>query len=128
MSQRRSVARVPEAGLSLPTTPFSEAWLRSLRRAIGEVNGRPVLMAGTTVTTAELSQISALREKLQAALSVGNDHRRQVAMLLGEMLAAFPAQPQDPGVADLRMHGYFASLDDIPAWAIAEAKDVVLAG
>lgn len=44
------------------------------------------------------------------------------------MLAAFPAQAQSEGPADLRMEGYFVGLTGLPLFAIRAAREKIIAG
>lgn len=127
MSQQlsKSDLGMPQTG---PTTPFSEPWLGALRNAIGTINGKPTLMSGWSITAEERSRIAGLIRHHRARMTPEVGDRRQIAVTLAKLLAAFPAQSQSEGPTEQRVEAYFEALGAVPAWAAEEARKAVLRG
>jgi hypothetical protein len=110
------------------TTPFSVPWLRSLRRALGSINGRPVLMAGFSVSQDQRAAIRREIARLTSWLSPGPGDHRDKAVALAQILAAFSVQAQSAAPARERMEAYFAALGGVPAWAVDSARRRIMEG
>lgn len=111
------------------TTPFSDPLLARLRRAMGSINGRPVLMAGVEVSEADRQRISVLATSYRDRLSPGRDNRRELAVVLAKLLAAFPASASAGETStDLRMAAYLEAVETMPAWAVDAARLAILRG
>lgn len=95
---------------------------------MGEVNGRPILMSGCSVTERERSRIIALIARHKTKLSPGHEDRRAIAVILAKLLAAFPAQSQSEAPAAQRVDAYFEALGGVPAWAVDEARKYIITG
>lgn len=65
---------------------------------------------------------------MKSRISCGALNRKEVAVELAKLFAAFPAQEQSGGTLDLRMEAYFEALHGIPAWAVQEARLRVIRG
>lgn len=110
-------------------TPFSRLWLAKLRRAVGEINGRPMLMGGRILTDRERVAIQAEIDRLRSRLSPSPDDRKQKAVALGRLIATYPAGRDHPGVStDMRMAAYFEAVRASPAWAVDEAARLLIVG
>ncbi len=110
-----------------PTTPFSEPWLKSLRVALGWEGGRSVLMGRPQLPEWQKRYIEELMNGLRARLSSSSD-RRDMAVEVAKLLAAFPSQSHSESPAALRVQAYFEALADAPVWAVAEARGRILRG
>jgi hypothetical protein len=111
-----------------PTTPFSAPWLDRLRKALGEIEGRPVLMSGHAVTEAQRAEISREIGRLRSHISPSSGDRREKAVVLAKLFAAFHAQLQSDVPADVRMAAYFEALRDAPTWAVEAARVAIIDG
>lgn len=110
------------------TTPFSAPWLRSLRTALGDENGKPILMMGFQFGERQRRHILAEIRRLETLLSPSRDNREQIAIELARCFAAFPTQGQSDVPAELRTESYFEALGDLPAWSISEARARIFRG
>lgn len=110
------------------TTPFSEPWLQSLAKGLGEVNGNPTLMQGVTVSNRQRDAIQTHLTRLKSRLSCGGQNRSEVAIELAKLFAAFPAQSQSDTPAELRMEAYFEALAGVPGWTVREARGRIIRG
>lgn len=119
---------VPAASdrLAIPTRPFSESWLISLRRAVGSQGGTPILMGQLTITPEQRQTIRHKSLTLGARLFAGPDERAMVAVELAKMFAAFPAQGAQETAA-ARVAAYYETLAGSPVWAVAEARRRIMA-
>ncbi len=119
---------------SFPTIPFSVPWLRSLRTALGQSGGHPVLMGRPTLPDWQIRHIEHLVSDLTARLSLGHtlpkqSHEREaLAVILAGLLSAFPTQAMSDSPMNLRMVAYCEALADAPLWAVAEARLRLLRG
>ncbi len=103
-----------------PTIPFSVPWLRSLRTALGQSGGKPVLMGRPTLPDWQVRHVESLIGELEA--------REALAVILAGLMAAFPTQAQSETPAELRMSAYCEALADAPLWAVTEARARILRG
>src|SRR3990167_4482687 len=113
---------------NLPTTPFSEPWLSTLRKGLGTVEGRPCLMTGFSISEAEKRRLRAMIAQLQARISPPPGNSRLLAVSLAKLFAAFPAQAQSDAPVEQRMEAYFEALHDVPAWAVEDARYAIVRG
>src|SRR3990167_7572094 len=113
---------------NLPTTPFSEPWLSTLRKGLGTVEGRPCLMTGFSISEAEKRRLRAMIAQLQARVSPPPGNSRLLAVSLAKLFAAFPAQAQSDAPVEQRMEAYFEALHGVPAWAVEEARYAIVRG
>ncbi len=119
---------------NFPTIPFSVPWLRSLRTALGQSGGHPVLMGRPTLPDWQVRHVESLITELEARLSLGHtlpkqSHEREaLAVILVGLLSAFPMQAQSDTPMELRTAAYCEALADAPLWAVAEARRRILCG
>ncbi len=117
-----------------PTIPFSVPWLRSLRTALGQSGGKPVLMGRPTLPDWQVRHVENLITELEARLSLGptlpkQSHGREaLTVILAGLLSAFPTQAQSEVPTALRVAAYCEALADAPLWAVAEARRRILCG
>ncbi len=128
MNQHRSIASPGGTTASQPTTPFSEPWLARVRNAIGTVNGRPTLMTGFSISQSERTRIEGMIKQRRDRVATGRDDRKAIIVTLGKLLAAFPTQAQSDGSAEQRVEAYLEALGGIPAWAVDEARKLIITG
>lgn len=112
----------------VPTTPFSQPLLANLRRAMGWVNGKPMLMGGFQISPEQNRQIAVSISTFRRQLSAGPDDRAAIGIELAKLLTAFPAQDQSDVPADMRIDAYVDALGVMPAWAVREARLKVVRG
>ncbi len=110
------------------TTPFSEPWLKSLRVALGSEGGRSVLMGRPQLPEWQKAHIASLIKDLENRLTPSASCRAIMAVEIAKLMAAFPMQTTGDSPAVLRAQAYFEALDDVPVWAVAEARGRILRG
>lgn len=111
------------------TTPCSDPLLDRLRASvIGSECGRLVLRPGTAVSETDRQRISALASGYRDRLSPGRDNRRELAVVLARLLAAFPAPAAGETSTDLRIAAYLEAVETIPAWAVDAARGAIVRG
>lgn len=115
-------------GKPLPTKPFSDPLLASLRNAVGWAAGRPILMSGFTITPDQRRRLEAWMTTLKSRLRCDATDTRDKAVELAKLTTAFPMQGQDATSSELRIEGYFEALAGLPAWAVAEARARIIRG
>lgn len=111
-----------------PTTPFSEPLLSNLRRGMGWVSGRPILMAGFTMTPMLSRQIQARLLTFRQQITGGPQDRQAIGIELAKLLAAFPTQDQGDTPAGMKIAAYSDALGGAPEWAVREARLKVVRG
>jgi hypothetical protein len=115
---------------SPPTTPFSEKWLASLRRALGKRDQLPTISVGAWSPAQVAETRKAIEDRLsifRRALTAAPSERPSIGVELGKLLAAFPNQ--DPGVTvALKIEAYGEAISDAPLWAIRTARLQVVRG
>lgn len=114
--------------LNQPTTQFSEPWLSSLLRGLGEVNGRPALMSGCSITAPDRRRLEATAQGIKQRLIPQPGERQAMAVILAKMLAAFPAQSQSDAPAAQRIEAYFEALSDVPMTILDVARKEIITG
>lgn len=112
----------------VPTSPFSVPLLANFRRAMGWVNGKPMLMGGFRISPDQRRQIEASISSFRRQLSVGPNDRQAIGLELAKLLTAFPIQSQDGLSADMRIDAYVDAIGIAPAWAVREARLKVVRG
>src|SRR5690242_1695993 len=128
MNQHPLPQTIATATAAMPATPFSEGWLRQLRRGLTWIGGKPKLAAGFSVTTDQRQAINRHRQALQQSFRSAATDARALAVELAKLLAALPSQNVGEKQAELRADAYFEALDGQPVWAVAEARRRIIRG
>ncbi len=71
--------------------------------------------------------IEVLIQDMRDRLSPSSD-RKELAMEVAKLMAAFPSQSFADSPAALRIQAYFEALADAPVWAVADARLRILRG
>lgn len=114
--------------LSQLTTQSSEPWLSSLLAGMGEANGRPILMAGCSITEVDRRRLEATAEGIRHRLTPQPGERPAMAVILAKLLAAFPAQSQSDAPAAQRIEAYFEALSDVSMIILDTARKEIITG
>jgi hypothetical protein len=105
------------APAGMPASPFTNPFLAQLRRALGEIAGKPTLMEGFTITATERARIRTEARQLRARCFEGVGDTDRKAASVAMVLAGF-GNRADAG--DLHAHVYLEAVDNVPAWAVEE--------
>lgn len=128
MNQPPSLPDSNSANQNRLTTRFSEPWLKRLLQAMGEADGKAMMMSGCSITELDRRRLEALVEGTRRSLTPQPGERRGLAVVLAKLLAAFPAQSQSDAPASQRVDAYFEALADVPLQFADEARQDVVCG
>jgi hypothetical protein len=80
------------------------------------------------LTPTQRTAVGNLISSMQSRLACGPSDAKARLVELAKLMAAFPAFQDGEIQTKLRMEAYAASLDGIPAWAVAEAREAFIKG
>ena len=92
------------------------------------MDGKPYLREGTTISDEDRSSIMKGIKELVAYLLPAPDHRKAVAVELAQLVNAFPREQMGDKERKHRFEAYQRALENTPAWAIAMAREDIIAG
>lgn len=119
----------PTDPASLPMTQFSEPWLGALRRAMGSMNGKPILMGAFSLNRDQKREVerrlSNFRRKM---LPAPNDHQLIALQLALLLKGAYRVAGETDSTAELRAQAYYQAIGNVPGWAVREAVSRVISG
>jgi hypothetical protein len=72
--------------------------------------------------------VQNLAASLRSRLACGPSDAKARLVELAKLMAAFPAFQDGDVQTKLRMEAYATSLEDIPAWAVSEAREAIIKG
>lgn len=95
---------------------------------MGEADGRPMMMAGCSITELDRRRLEAVVADTRRSLTPQPGDRRGLAVVLAKLIAAFPAQSQSNAPAAQRVEAYFEALSDVPLHFVEQARQDVVSG
>lgn len=114
-----------EIVVQAPLQSEQPPWLMSLLAALGNENGKPVLMRGRVVKPEQSRWITARLQQIDKALTSGPDEEPAKAISITKLQAvlgdAGVEGQLDEQLARVRANAYLEAIGDLPAWAIEQA-------
>lgn len=118
--------KLPAPETTAGTTVFCVPWLRSAKNALRREGDRWIL--NEPLTTEQRTGLTNLVESLNSRLCVRPTDERARTVEVAKLLSGFPVGRDGEMATELAMQQYLEAVEDVPAWAVSEARMAIVKG
>ena len=119
-------APAPQTSVNPATTVFCVPWLKSAKNGLRREGDRWIL--NEPLTPDQRTGLTNLAESLTSRLCARPTDEKARTVEVAKLLSCFPVGKDGATATKLAMSQYLEAVEDVPAWAVADARSAIVRG